>query len=64
MVCQKLGFPMSSIEMNKRSSSQELGGMIQVCTLIQRLVLGAEDIMIDLFPRWILRWEKIEPTLC
>lgn len=66
MICQKLVFRMFSVEMSKRSYFQELGGMVQVCTVIQHLVLGAEDIMnkIDLFPRWILQWKKTEPTSC
>lgn len=65
MVGRKLGFRMFSVEMSKRSYFQELG-MIQVCAVIQHLVLGAEDITnkIDLFPRWILQWKKTEPTSC
>lgn len=36
---------MFCVEMSKTSYFQELGGAIQVCTIIQHLVLGAEDII-------------------
>lgn len=36
---------MFCVEMSKTSYFQELGDAIQVCTIIQHLVLGAEDII-------------------